>query len=310
MFPEIPFPDLSIIDPVNNGVDWIVAHWGSFFRELSNGMRDHLLNPINRGLQWTPPYLFIVVVGLLAWHATRKWGMALGIMLGLFLIGSFGLWNKMLLTTTLMLVSTLVSVLIGIPTGIWMARSDRFRNFMLPVLDVMQTMPSFVYLIPVIMLFSLGQVPAVFATVIYALPPLIRLTDLGIRQVDGEVLEAARSFGTTDQQLLWKVQMPLARPSIMAGINQTIMMALAMVVLASMIGARGLGQDVLAGINTLDIGVGLQGGIAIVILAIVIDRITQGYGTPRRAKHKLNQPTATATKARASEDSPQQEVKA
>lgn len=306
MFPELGFPDLSIADPVNNGVDWIVAHWGTFFRSLSNWMRDYLLNPINRSLQWVPPYLFIVLVGGLAWHATRKWTMALGLMLGLFLIGSFGLWNKMLLTTTLMLVSTLVSVLIGLPTGILMARSDRFRNMTLPVLDVMQTMPSFVYLIPVIMLFSLGQVPAVIATVIYALPPLIRLTDLGIRQVDGEVIEAARSFGTTPQQLLWRVQLPLARPSIMAGTNQTIMMALAMVVLASMIGARGLGQDVLAGINTLDIGVGLQGGIAIVILAIVIDRITQGYGMDRRARHKLSGPS-NAQSGRAAQP---QEVKA
>lgn len=153
----------------------------------------------------------------------------------------------------------------------------------------MQTLPTFVYLVPVLMLFGLGKVPAVFATVIYALPPLVRLTDLGIRQVDGEVLEAARSFGLTRWQLLQGVQLPLARPSIMAGLNQAVMMALAMVVIASMIGSRGLGEDVLAGINNMDMGRGLQGGIAIVILAVVIDRIAQSYGSSRRERAALTQ---------------------
>ena len=205
-------------------------------------------------------------------------------MLLLYAIGCFGLWEKLMQTLALMLVATVLSVLLGVPLGILTSRSAWLRRVLLPVLDVMQTLPSFVYLIPVLMLFGLGKVPAILATIIYALPPLIRLTDLGIRHVDGEVVEAARAFGTTRWQLLVNVQMPLARPSIMAGINQTTMMALSMVVIASMIGSRGLGEDVLAGIQTLDVGKGMQAGIAIVILAIVIDRISQGYGQDRRAR--------------------------
>jgi glycine betaine/proline transport system permease protein len=187
----------------------------------------------------------------------------------------------------LMLVATVLSVSLGVPLGILTPRSAWLRRVLLPTLDVMQTLPSFVYLIPVLMLFGLGKVPAILATIIYALPPLIRLTDLGIRHVDSEVVEAARAFGTTRWQLLVNVQMPLARPSIMAGINQTTMMALSMVVIASMIGSRGLGEDVLAGIQTLDVGKGMQAGIAIVILAIVIDRISQGYGQDRRTRRLL-----------------------
>lgn len=281
------FPNLSIVDPVNTAVDWIVTHWGGFFHALSADMLRYLLVPLGQFLGMIPPYVVIILIGLLAWQATRRWTTALGIMLALFLIGSFGLWSKLMLTSSLMLVSALLSVIIGVPVGILVARSNRLRSVVLPILDVMQTMPSFVYLIPVLMLFNLGQVPAIFATVIYAIPPLIRLTDLGIRQVDTEVLEAARAFGTSPRQLLWGVQIPLARPSIMAGINQTVMMALAMVVLASLIGARGLGEDVLTGINTLNVGLGLQAGLAIVILAIIIDRITQGYGMDGRERRLL-----------------------
>ena len=281
------FPNLSLVEPVNALVDWVVTHWGGFFHALSADMLRFVLIPLGQFLTAIPPYLFIALVGLLAWQATRRWQASLGIMLALFLIGSFGLWCKLMLTTSLMLVSTLLSVVIGLPVGILIARSNRLRSVVLPVLDVMQTMPSFVYLVPVLMLFNLGQVPAIFATVIYAVPPLIRLTDLGIRQVDSEVLEAARAFGTTPRQMLFGVQLPLARPSIMAGINQTVMMALAMVVLASLIGARGLGEDVLTGINTLNVGLGLQAGLAIVILAIVIDRITQGYGMDSRLRRQL-----------------------
>jgi glycine betaine/proline transport system permease protein len=205
-----------------------------------------------------------------------------------YLIGCFGLWDKLMLTLALMMVSTFLCILIGIPLGILTSKSNRLRSIMLPVLDVMQTMPGFVYLIPVLMLFNLGKVPAIIATIIYALPPLIRLTDLGIRQVDAETKEAAAAFGTSPWQMLLGVELPLARPSIMAGINQTIMMALAMVVVASMIGARGLGEDVLEGINTLNVGKGSQAGIAVVILAIIIDRISQAYGMEARQRRILN----------------------
>jgi glycine betaine/proline transport system permease protein len=183
-----------------------------------------------------------------------------------------------------MLIGTVVSILIGIPIGILAAKSHHFRNFALPALDVMQTMPGFVYLIPVMMLFGLGKVPAVLATIIYAVPPLIRLTDLGIRQVDPEVVEAAMAFGGSPRQILLGVELPLAVPTIMAGLNQTIMMALSMVVVASMIGARGLGEQVLNGIQTLDVGKGLEAGIGIVVLAVVLDRITQGFGRTRKSE--------------------------
>eukprot|EP01030_Chromulinospumella_sphaerica_P006564 gene6564-6420_t len=202
-------------------------------------------------------------IGVLAWHALRRWTTVVALVAGLYLIGCFGLWDKLMQTLALMLVSTTLTIAIGLPMGIWMSASPRLRKVLEPVLDVMQTLPTFVYLVPVLMLFGLGKVPAVLATVIYALPPLVRLTDLGIRQVDKEVVEASRSFGSTPWQLLINVNLPLARPSIMAGLNQAVMMALAMVVIASMIGSRGLGEDVLSGINNMDMGRGLQGSIEI-----------------------------------------------
>nr|WP_277398512.1 ABC transporter permease subunit [Burkholderia sp. Ac-20353] len=183
-----------------------------------------------------------------------------------------------------MLVSVLVTVLIGIPLGIAMAKSSKLRRVLNPTLDMMQTLPSFVYLIPVLMLFGLGRVPAIFATTVYALPPLMRLTELGLRQLPEDVLEASQAFGATSFQQLFSVELPLARPSIMAGLNQAVMMSLAMVVIASMIGARGLGEDVLSSINNLDMGQGLQAGLAIVMLAMVFDRVTQAYGRSRRER--------------------------
>jgi glycine betaine/proline transport system permease protein len=209
--------------------------------------------------------------------------MALGMALMLCVVGLLGLWDQGMQTLALMIMSTAISVIIGIPVGIMMSRFSWLRRIMLPVLDVMQTMPGFVYLIPVVMLFGLGKIPAIIATVIYAVPPLIRLTDLGIRLVDQDVLEASRAFGANPRQQLFGVQLPLALPNIMAGINQTTMMALSMVVIASMIGARGLGQEVLLGINRLEVGRGLLAGTAIVVLAIIFDRITQAYGKRQTA---------------------------
>jgi glycine betaine/proline transport system permease protein len=200
----------------------------------------------------------------------------------LCVIGVLGLWDAGMQTLALMIMAAGLSVIIGIPLGVLMARVNWLRSIMLPVLDVMQTMPSFVYLIPVVMLFGLGKIPAIIATVIYAVPPLIRLTDLGIRLVDREVLEASRAFGANPRQQLFGVQLPLALPNIMAGINQTTMMALSMVVIASMIGARGLGYEVLLGINRLEVGRGLLAGLGIVVLAVLFDRITQSYGQRMR----------------------------
>ncbi|RXZ44116.1 ABC transporter permease [Crenobacter cavernae] len=278
------FYPLSIKEGVNAFVETLVGRFGDQFRAFSSAVLQYVLVPLESTLRASPPWLVLLVAGLIAWHATKSVGRSLGLVALLYLIGCFGLWDALMQTLAIMAVATVLAVLIGIPTGILMSQSDTLRKLLLPVLDVMQTLPSFVYLIPVLMLFGLGKVPAIFATVVYAVPPLIRLTDLGIREVDKELTEAAWSFGTTRWQLLVGVQLPLARPSIMAGVNQTTMMALAMVVLASMIGARGLGEDVLVGIQTLDVGRGMQAGIAIVILAIVIDRISQAYGRPKRGR--------------------------
>ncbi|CAE6797672.1 ABC transporter permease [Paraburkholderia haematera] len=283
------FLHLSIADWVNDAVQSFVTRYGDSFHQFSIVLLRYVLVPLEGGLRAVPPWLILLAVGAVTWNATRRLSVAGFFMLLLYAIGCFGLWEKLMQTLALMLVATVLSVSLGVPLGILTSRSAWLRRVLLPTLDVMQTLPSFVYLIPVLMLFGLGKVPAILATIIYALPPLIRLTDLGIRHVDSEVVEAARAFGTTRWQLLVNVQMPLARPSIMAGINQTTMMALSMVVIASMIGSRGLGEDVLAGIQTLDVGKGTQAGIAIVILAIVIDRISQGYGQDRRTRRLIAQ---------------------
>lgn len=278
------FPDWSIAPLVNRQLMDVVKTYGEIFRQVSDFMLTNLLLPVEQLMQVIPPWAFLLLVAGLSWHATRKPVATVLYVVCLYLIGAVGLWDKLIQTFALVLVSTLVSIVLGIPIGIVAARSRLLRRVLTPVLDVMQTLPSFVYLIPVLMLFGLGKVPALFATIIYAVPPLIRLTILGLRQVDPDIMEAAQAFGVTRWQMLVRVTLPLARPSIMAGINQTTMMALSMVVVASMIGARGLGEDVLAGIQTLDVGRGLQAGVAIVILAIVIDRITQAYGQPRRRR--------------------------
>lgn len=280
------FPSWSLETPLNNALASVVQNYGDVFRTISTMALTYLLLPIERLLTVIPPWLIIALVTVLAWFGVRKIWFALACGAGLFLIGAFGLWGALIDTLALLIVSVLVTVVVGIPIGIAMSGSQLLRKIVTPILDVMQTMPSFVYLIPVLMLFGIGKVPALFATVIYALPPLIRLTTLGITQVNHEMVEAGRSFGSTHLQLLIWIKLPQALPSIMAGINQAVMMSLAMVVLASMIGAPGLGEDVLQSIQTLNIGQGLQAGTAIVIVAIIIDRITQAFGQGKRARQK------------------------
>lgn len=281
------FPSWSLEKPLNQTLTSVVQNYGDLFRGISHLTLTYLLLPIQSLLSMIPPWLIIALVAILAWFATRKIWFAIACAMGLFVIGAFGLWVALIETLALLIVSVLITVVIGIPIGIAMASSKWLRRIITPVLDVMQTMPSFVYLIPVLMLFGIGKVPALFATVIYALPPLIRLTMLGITQVNHEMIEAGRSFGSNHKQLLIWIKLPQALPSIMAGINQAVMMSLAMVVLASMIGAPGLGEDVLQSIQTLNIGQGLQAGTAIVIIAIIIDRISQAFGQGRRAREKL-----------------------
>ena len=280
------FPSWSLETPLNKILANVVQNCGDVFCTISTVALTYLLLPIERLLTVIPPWLIIALVTVLAWFGVRKIWFALACGAGLFLIGAFGLWGALIDTFALLIVSVLVTVVIGIPIGIAMSGSKILRKIVTPILDVMQTMPSFVYLIPVLMLFGIGKVSALFATIIYALPPLIRLTTLGITQVNHEMVEAGRSFGSTHLQLLIWIKLPQALPSIMAGINQAVMMSLSMVVLASMIGAPGLGEDVLQSIQTLNIGQGLQAGTAIVIVAIIIDRITQAFGQGKRARQK------------------------
>ena len=254
-----------------------MADYGHVFRAISDFILQLLLaiEGVLRGAPWWA--IILVFVGLAYW-GSRRVGMSLMVGGLMFAVGMLGLWDQTMQTLALMLMATLLSIVIGVPIGILTAKFKTMRMITLPVLDVMQTMPSFVYLIPALMLFGLGKVPAVLATIIYSVPPLIRLTDLGIRQVNREVVEAVTAFGGSPTRILFKTELPLALPTIMAGLNQTIMMALSMVVVASMIGARGLGETVLNGIQTLDVGKGLEAGLGIVILAVVLDRITQSFG--------------------------------
>ena len=224
-----------------------------------------------------PGFIIILLVGLAGWKLLNSVKSAVVFMILMVLIGSFGYWDLAMITLSLVIASVVFSLLIGLPTGVLMARSDKAERVITPILDAMQTMPSFVYLIPALMFFGMGKVPSMFATIIYAVPPVIRLTNVGIRTVDVEALEAAKAFGATSRQVLFDVQLPLAKPSIMVGINQTTMMALAMVVIGSMIGAKGLGMEVLLSISRIEVGRGFEAGISIVFLAIVIDRITHSF---------------------------------
>ncbi|MDB6177647.1 proline/glycine betaine ABC transporter permease [Paracoccus sp. Z330] len=264
------------------------------FREFTRAygeMLENIFHPIQvllvfiEGLLINTPWIIVLAaLALMIWGLSRSWNIVLGTVIALCLIGYFGMWEDTMRTIAMVAVCTLIAVVIGIPAGILMARSDRANSLITPVLDMMQTMPSFVYLIPVVMIFGLGKVPGVIAVVIYAVPPIIRLTNLGIRQVPADVLEAAEAFGSNGRQKLQDVQLPLALPTIMAGVNQTIMMSLAMVVVASMIGVRGLGQPVLQAINNQYFTLGVMNGLAIVAIAIIFDRATQAYGK-RLQKH-------------------------
>jgi glycine betaine/proline transport system permease protein len=233
----------------------------------------------------TPWPIVLIAIGAIAWFASRSWTIVTGCIVTLLLIGYFDMWEDTMKTISMIFVCTVLSIAVGIPIGIVMSRSDRMQSLVNPVLDVMQTLPSFVYLIPVVMLLGIGKVPGLIAVVIYAIPPMIRLTNLGIRLVDKEILEAADAFGASDWQKLLSVQLPLALPTIMAGINQTIMMALAMVVIASMIGVQGLGQPVLKAIANQYFTLGIFNGLAIVGIAIIFDRISQAYGR-RLQRHR------------------------
>lgn len=274
---------LPIGDVVEKAVDWMTVNWAGFF----GAIKWILLWVVTRFedlFTFIPFYVMILILAVLAWKLAGR-GTAVFTVVGLLVVVSIGLWQETMETLALVVTSTMIALLIGIPLGIWMARSETANRVIRPILDFMQTMPAFVYLIPAVYFFDLGMVPGAVATVIFAMPPAVRLTNLGIRQVPGDVIEAARSFGCTGNQMLFKVQIPLAMPTILAGLNQTIMLALSMVVISSMIGAEGLGITVLQGITQLKVGEGFEGGLSVVILAMVLDRITQGFG--RKDSKKL-----------------------
>ena len=279
---QIKIPLATWVDEL---MDWVLAHWGAFFDALGDVLLQVLLY-IEKFFLWLPWFVVLILIGVVAWRALGRWWHGLIMAALLFIIGAFGYWKLAMMTLALVTSSVLISLAIGIPTGILMAQSDLFESLFRPVLDAMQTMPSFVYLIPALMLFGLGKVPAVFATIIYAVPPVIRLTNVGIRQVSKSVLEAAESLGSSSRQILFNVQLPLAFPSIMVGVNQTTMMALSMVVVASMIGARGLGLEVLLAINRIEVGRGFEAGLSIVFLAIIIDRITHALAAKQQASRR------------------------
>jgi len=258
---------------VSQFVDWLVDNHRDFFQALKWPV-EQTLNGFDAGLNALWPPIIIALLALAAWKFSGK-GLAIFTVIAMTLVGLLGLWEETMTTFAMVLSSVIFCAIAGIPLGIWAGRSDAFEAGIRPALDAMQTTPAFVYLVPIVMLFSVGNVAGVLATIIFALPPLIRLTSLGIRQVHPELVEAAQAFGATNWQVLIRVQVPLAMPTILAGMNQTIMMALSMVVIAALIGAGGLGSPVILGLNTLDIGRAVIGGLSIVLMAIVLDRITQ-----------------------------------
>jgi glycine betaine/proline transport system permease protein len=263
-----------VAGPVNDFINNLIEAYGPVFDSISHGILSFLLG-VNSVLSFIPGWAYIAVVFLLSWYSSKKLIASVVLASLPFVIGMFGLWAMAIESLSVIITAVLMALIIGLPLGVLMAELKPVAAVLRPVLDGMQTMPRFVYLIPAMMLFGLGKVPAVLATLIYALPPVIRLTALGLNQVPKPVEEAALAYGATRWQLLKEVRLPLAMPSILAGVNQTTMMALAMVVISSMIGARGLGQEVLLSINRIDVGRGFEAGMSVVFLAIVIDRLTQ-----------------------------------
>ncbi|MBB6499253.1 ABC transporter permease [Pedobacter cryoconitis] len=261
-------------------INWLTNNFGALF-SIIKLIVISVVDSVEWIFMFPPFYVVILLITFLAWKRTGL-GVTILTLAGLTLIWAMGYWAQTMATLALILSSAFIALVIGIPMGIWAAKKPLVGKLMRPVLDLMQTMPAFVYLIPAVLFFGLGKVPGAFATIIFAMPPAVRLTTLGISQVPKDIVEATRSFGATSRQLLFKVELPLALPTILAGVNQTIMMALSMVVISAMIAAGGLGEVVLKGITQLKIGLGFEGGIAVVILAVILDRITQSFGMKKR----------------------------
>ncbi|MDR5900930.1 ABC transporter permease [Halomonas icarae] len=274
-------PRIPLGNWIEGSLEWLTSEYSMVTRGISRVTQTGI-DGLNDALMWLPPWgLLLIIVGLCWWLANAR--LAIGAAAGMALIWNMDLWDPMIETLTLVVIATLVAVVIALPVGIAAALSERLYRVIMPVLDFMQTMPAFVYLIPAIPFFGIGSVSAIFATVIFSMPPAIRFTTLGIRQVPGELIEAADAYGATRGQKLIKVQLPLSLPTVMAGINQTIMLALSMVVIAAMIGADGLGSEVWRAIQRLRPGDGFEAGIAVVILAMLLDRLTQSLRKQRKS---------------------------
>jgi ABC-type proline/glycine betaine transport system permease subunit len=279
------FPRIPLGRWVSDLIDWVIEYLGALFDVIAA-----IFLGLYTGAQWlltTPPFwLIIIAIAAIAWLA-KGYKLAIGTVIGLLLIAAMGQWTHAMQTLALTLVAVLIAVIIAIPLGIWAARSQTVSTIVRPILDFLQTMPAFVYLIPAIFLFSVGVVPGIVATILFAIAPGVRLTELGIRGVDKEVVEAGNAFGATPGRILRQIQLPLARPSIMAGVNQVIMLSLSMAVIASMVGAPGLGADIIQALSRINIALGFEAGLAVVIIAMILDRITgafAGTGRPRKTR--------------------------
>jgi len=287
-FTQFPVMERVPLMELKKGID---LSFRLFSRKYGDAI-ENFFDPLLFFLVWlekllitTPWPIIILVICILAWFGSRSWKLVAGSAIAFMLIGYFGMWNDCMATVAIITVCTIICIAVGIPIGVLMSKSDRVERAIVPVLDMMQTIPSFVYLVPILMLLGIGKVPGLIAVCIYALPPVVRLTNLGIREVDKETIESCDSYGAIPFQKLTTVQIPLSLPTIFAGVNQTIMMALAMVVIASMIGVKGLGVPILRAISNQYLALGLLNGLAIVALAIIFDRITQQYGR-RIQKHR------------------------
>lgn len=273
-------PRIPLGDWADSAVDWLLASWSPFFDGVADGL-NNVVGWLQDGLLALPIFLVVVVMALIALVA-RGWRFAVLAAVGMLLVDAFDEWQSAMETLALVLVASVIAVLLSIPIGILAARSRVASVVVRPVMDFMQTLPSFVYLLPALFLFGLGSSAAVLSTIVFAMPPGVRLTELGIRQVDAEMVEAGQAFGATPREVLRGIQVPLAMPTIMAGVNQVIMLSLSMVVIGGLVGAEGLGSDVIAALQTLQVGPGVEAGVAVVILAIYLDRVTAGFGEGRQ----------------------------
>jgi len=300
-------PRIPVGRYVNDVIQFLLRHLGGVFDGLSSAANS-AVNDVYWVLHTPPSGVMIPVFVVIAWLTTRRWQFVVFTVLAFLLVDSMQLWTATMQTLTVVLIAATVAVVIGVPIGMWAATSDRVSTVVRPVLDFMQTLPVFVYLIPSVFFFGIGVVPGVVSTTAFAIPPAVRLTELGIRQVDSEIVEAAHAFGSRPGQVLRQVQLPLAMPSVMAGVNQVIMLALSMVVVAGMVGAGGLGEVVVRGVTQLDIGAGFEGGLSVVIMAIFLDRVTSGLASPKprtpRLRLLLRRPAADGSSAAAAPADP------